>query len=261
MDSLLERMRDDLERITHGEPDRLERFGFKVHSQSDEDGILQEIFRRIGLTNKVFVEFGAEVGLECNSLYLLEQSWTGFWMEGNPDYKGAILHHHAERLASGQLKFESVFVYPDNINELISGAGISGEIDMLSIDIDSNDYHVWKAINVISPRVVVAEHNHSYAPHQEYIMPYNRDYFWGGSAATYGASLLSNTKLAAELGYTLVSCGLYSANGFFVRNDLVQDRFGGPFTADRLWNPLNYEMVLAYPVGPTPLAERLARLA
>ena len=163
MDKVLQRECADLERITGGAT-RLENFGFRVHSQSDEDGIIQEIFSRIGTTNRVFVEFGAEVGLECNLHYLLEQGWTGFWIEGQPLYKDAILAHHDARLRSGQLKFKSAYVYPDNINSLIAGAGIGGEIDMLSIDIDSNDYHVWKAIDVISPRLVIAEHNHLLAP-------------------------------------------------------------------------------------------------
>jgi hypothetical protein len=147
----------DLEKHCAGEPLRLERFGYRVYSQSDEDGIIAEIFKRIGTTNKTFVEFGAEVGLENNSRLLLEQGWHGLWIEGNPDYAGSILWTYREEIARQQLKFISSFVYAENINQLIEEGGIRGEIDMLSIDIDSNDWFVWEAINVINPRVVVIE--------------------------------------------------------------------------------------------------------
>src|ERR1700758_747686 len=62
---------------------RLERYGFKVYSQCDEDGIIQEIFNRIGLTSSTFVEFGVGNGLENNTLKLLLEGWSGLWIEGN----------------------------------------------------------------------------------------------------------------------------------------------------------------------------------
>jgi hypothetical protein len=238
----------DLDRLCGDDPRRLERFGYKVYSQSDEDGILAEIFHRIGKTNRVFVEFGAEVGLENNSRLLLEQGWSGLWIEGNPDYAGSIRWTYRDQLASGQLKFTSSFVYPTNINQLISDAYISGEIDFLSIDIDSNDWFVWQAISVINPRVVCIEHNHGYPPPMEYVMPYKPDYYWDGTGpAIYGSSLSSNCKLGLEKGYTLVGCGLYSANGFFVRNDLLGDHFNWGRAPETHWKMLDYKSILMYP--------------
>jgi hypothetical protein len=69
---------------TRGNPRRLEWYGSKTYSQSDEDGIVAEIFRRIGTTNKVFVEFGVEAGYENNTRLLLTRGWSGLWFEGNP---------------------------------------------------------------------------------------------------------------------------------------------------------------------------------
>ena len=63
------------------DPKRLVRHGFKVYSQSDEDGIIQEIFKRIGTTSRTFIEFGVETGVECNSVKLLVEGWSGLWIE------------------------------------------------------------------------------------------------------------------------------------------------------------------------------------
>ncbi|WP_198375819.1 FkbM family methyltransferase [Neoroseomonas rubea] len=237
---------------TGGDRSRLEWSGYKVYSQSDEDGIIDEIFRRIGAPNRTFVEFGCEVGLENNTRYLLEQGWRGLWMEGYPEYAGAIRASFFADLESGRLALRPTYVNRRNINDLIRDAGLSGEIDFLSIDIDGNDYHVFEAIDVISPRLVCLEHNHSFRKGEEWVMPYDEDYRWDPAAgrADYGASLASMAALAARKGYTLVGCGLVSPNGFYVRSDLVGDHFAGPFTAERFFNPIDVDAVLRYPVTP-----------
>ena len=235
---------------TCGDPLRLENFGYRVYSQSDEDGIIAEIFRRIGATNRKFVEFGCETGLENNTRLLLEQGWRGLWIEALPEYARQVRAKARMALKNGCLKFIEAAVTRENINGLLQQAEVTGEIDLLSIDIDGNDYHVFDAINVIGPRVIVLEHNHCYPPLNDsagWIMPYDPSYRWGGVKADYGASLRALSTLAAAKGYALVGCGLYSANGFYVRDDLVADRFSGPFAPERLWNPLNYEMVLKFP--------------
>jgi len=242
-------IKEDLRQICGSDPRRLEHFGFKVHSQSDEDGIINEIFRRIGTTNRCFVEFGAEVGLENNTRFLLQQGWNGLWIEGNEDYAGSITWTYRNELASGQLYFISAFADRDNINSLIQSSGISGEIDLLSIDIDGNDWHVWNAIEVISPRVVVAEHNHRYKPPSEYIMPYDPNYRWGPKAPpVFGSSLSSNCTLAEKKGYRLVGCGLYSSNAFFVRKNLLADHFPWDYAPESHWRRLDYKKVLKYPM-------------
>ncbi|AWK90273.1 FkbM family methyltransferase [Azospirillum thermophilum] len=233
---------------TAGDRRRLEWYGEKIFSQSDEDGIISEIFRRIGCKNKVFVEFGSEVGTENNTRNLLESGWSGLWIEGNPDYAKSIRWNFRDKISEKILMFSEAYVDVQNINSIIEENGISGEIDFLSIDIDGNDYHVFEAISVINPRVVCLEHNHCYTPCAEYVMPYNPDYRWSAGRSDFGASLTSMAKLAGRKGYTLVGCSLYGANGFYVRNDLVGDHFTGPFTPERLFNPLDYEKVVNFPV-------------
>jgi hypothetical protein len=239
---------------TRGNFRRLEWFGKKFFSQSDEDGIIAEIFRRIGITNRRFVEFGAEIGTENNTRYLLESGWTGLWIEGYPDYAGSIKSAFKEQIETGKLKFIDRYVTRDNINDLIAGSGIAGEIDFLSVDIDSNDYHVFEAIDVIRPRVVCLEHNHSYPPPLDWVMPHDENYRWNPASgvADFGGSLTAMSRLARRKGYELVGCGLYSANGFYVRRDCIGQKFSGPFTAQHFFNKLDYRKILTYPRSSLP---------
>jgi hypothetical protein len=239
---------------THGNLQRLEWHGKKIFSQSDEDGIIARIFRRIGTTNKVFVEFGAETGSENNTRLLLEIGWTGLWIEGNPDYALSINYTFRNELTTGELMFINRYVDRDNINDLIGTAGIPKEIDFLSIDIDGNDYHVFEAINVIQPRVLCLEHNHFYPPPLEWVTPYDPNYRWDPKSgrADYGASLAAMARLARRKGYELVGCGLYSANGFYVRSDELKDRFPGPHSPERYFNPLRYDRIVTFPKRAAP---------
>ena len=127
------------------------RHGFKVYSQSDEDGIIQEIFNRIGLTSRSFIEFGVETGIECNTVKLLIEGWSGLWIEASAPYVAEIKNQFQPFFANGTLKLSEGMVTAENINALFEQAGVTGEIDLLSIDIDYNDYWVWKAITTVNP--------------------------------------------------------------------------------------------------------------
>ena len=249
-DSRLARLEADQAAVRERNPGRLEASGFRVFSQSDEDGIIAGIFERIGTTNKVFVEFGAEVGLQTNCRLLLLQGWSGLWIEAHPGNAKGLRFYFEKELESGRLKFLESMVSVENINELIAGPGIRGEVDILSIDIDGNDYHVWNAINVINPRVIVVEHN---GFGHDWVMPYNPSFRWDGKSFEYGSSLFANTRLAQEKGYTLVSTGLYGMNGFYVRNDQLNGAFEGPFDAASNWHQLDYDMVVNFPRRQHPL--------
>lgn len=97
----------------------LESYGYKVYSQNDEDGILQEIFDRIGTETKRFVEFGVQDGLECNSHYLLHKGWTGLWLEGSEMFCRRIRKNFAPVISKELLKTECVFVTRENINSVL----------------------------------------------------------------------------------------------------------------------------------------------
>ncbi len=222
----------------YSDPKRLEPFGYKVYSQNDEDGILAEIFRRIGMSNRFFIEFGVQDGLECNSHFLLLQGWSGVFIEGSKHYCEAIRENFKLPLAQNRLTLLNEFITVENINDLLAQtkAVEIKEIDLLSIDIDGNDYYVFKAINNINPRVVVIEFNAKFPPPMEWIMPYNPTHIWDGTD-NHGASLQSLVNLGKTKGYNLVATNLNGVNAFFVREDLCGDKFSQD-SVTKLYNPM-----------------------
>src|SRR5580704_16632386 len=231
---------EELAKPRHADPKRLLRYGFKVYSQNEEDGIIQEIFNRVGVTNRTFVEFGVETGVESNTTKLLVEGWRGLWIDAMPMHVAAIRTTFAHKFADGTLKVRESFVTTENINALIAEAGIGGEIDLLSIDIDNNDYWVWKAITSINPRVVVIEYNASLRPPMSLVVPYQPERAWDGVSNYFGASLEAFVRLGRSKGYRLVGCSISGVNAFFVRDDIAGDRFFDPATAEELYEPPRY---------------------
>ncbi len=222
---------------------RLEHFGYKVYSQNDEDGIIQEIFRRIGTTNRFFVEFGVQDGLECNTHFLLLQGWRGVFMDGSEEYVKQIQQNFANPIKEGRLKVLHAFITKENINELMqeNGAAAIDEIDLLSIDIDGNDYHIFEALTYIHPRVVIIEYNAKFPPPSLWIMPYEKEYVWDGSDKQ-GASLQALVNLLNQKGYALVATNLNGVNAFFVRKDLVDSHTFVLQSPTELYNPMRISM-------------------
>src|SRR5262249_35751501 len=127
---------EEMAKPRHADPRRLLRYGFKLYSQNDEDGIIQEVFRRIGVTNRTSVEFGVEAGGECTSAKLLIEGWRGRWIEAKPDSVAAIRRRFSPFLQDGRLTLRQSRVTAENIDGLLADAGFDGEIDLLGIDID-----------------------------------------------------------------------------------------------------------------------------
>jgi hypothetical protein len=215
----------------------LERYGFKVYSQNEEDGIIHEIFQRIGLKHKTFIEFGVMDGLECNTHFLLHMGWSGLWLEGSEKFYEAIQRNFRSVIQANRLKTAHTFITRENINETFIKNGFSGEIDLLSIDIDGNDYHVFEVISVVDPRVVVIEYNAKFPPFCGWVMPYDARHVWDGSDKQ-GASLKALEELGSRKNYRLVGTNYSGVNAFFVRKDLAGDLFASPPTAENLYNPM-----------------------
>jgi len=230
---------DELAKPRNADPKRLLRYGFKVYSQCDEDGIIQEIFRRIGNGNRVFVEFGVETGIECNSAKLLMEGWRGLWLDGSSAHVAHIRKSLDTFVRDGRLRVIEAFITAENINALLAEGGVTGDIDLLSIDIDRNDYWVWKAIEVVKPRVVVIEYNATLRPPLSLVVPYEPMQTWNGSSY-FGASLEALVKLGREKGYRLVGCSFSGANAFFVQDELAGDHFLSPATAEEHYEPPRY---------------------
>jgi glycosyltransferase involved in cell wall biosynthesis len=192
-------------------------FERKLSSQNGEDGILNELFRRLGVSDSFFVEFGVQDGLECNTRYLaLKYDWSGVLIECDPAQFARLQESYR---TVPRVKMIQAFVTRENACELFSQAGIPQEFDLLSIDIDGNDYWVWEALAAhYRPRVVVIEINPAYPPPRRWVMEYNPTHAWRFDNY-FGASLESMNALGKRLGYRLIGMESAGVNAFFVRED------------------------------------------
>lgn len=229
------------------DPLRLERFGFRVHSQYDEDGIISEIFRRIGEASRIFVEFGAGNGTENCTGFPLMQGWRGLWIEADPIKIRNIERIWAPEIARGRLTLRCELVTVDTIDGVIDSAGFSGEIDLLAVDIDGNDYYLLEKISSVSPRVICAEYTANYPPHVAWTMARNDRHAWGGVDYRIGASLKALETVLAARGYVLVGTSFAGVNAFFVRKELAAGKFAEPFTAENHYNPWRFFYAGAHP--------------
>jgi hypothetical protein len=195
---------------------------FRAFSQWGEDGIIQYLIHTVPISDTSFVEFGVENYTEANTRFLLiNDQWRGLVLDGsehNIDYiqKDDIYWRH-------DLTAKCLFVTRDNINDILTASGFLGDIGLLSIDIDGNDYWVWDAINVITPRIVICEYNSIFGAEHAVTVPYDDKFSWSEahySHLYYGASLAALCSLAAQKGYDFIGCNSAGVNAFFIRRDL-----------------------------------------
>jgi hypothetical protein len=224
-------------------PRSLAPFEATAFSQSGEDGIIAEIFRRIGWTNRFFVEFGTADGLENNTALLLLTGWAGLWLDNRDLHIETIHRTFSEYVRNGRLTARLASVNPSNIEELFREAGVPREFDLLSIDIDRNDYWVWQAIRHHSPRVVVIEYNSIFPPSVEWVVDNEPELIWDGTSH-FGASLKALENLGRNKGYSLVGCNLAGVNAFFVRSDLLGEAFFPDYSAEFHYEPPRYRLAL-----------------
>jgi hypothetical protein len=196
---------------------------FKAFSQWGEDGIIQYLINSIAIQNQVFIEFGVETYIESNTRFLLvNNNWSGLVLDGS---QSNIEYIKSDSIYwRYNLKADCAFINSSNINGLISRNGLSGDIGLLSVDIDGNDYWVWKAIDVVNPSIVVCEYNSLWGFRDAVTTPYDPGFVRSKkhySNLYYGASIKALNNLASSKGYTLVAGNLAGNNVFFVKNELL----------------------------------------
>jgi hypothetical protein len=191
--------------------------GRKVYSQTIEDGIIEEIFRNIGTTNKFFVELGAWDGqwLSNTANLRINEGWNGLLVEGSKekaDINPLVTHG---------------MVIAENVNELFDKGNVPEEYDLLSIDIDGNDFWVWKAIdeNRFSARVVIVEYNHNFIDQYRSCAAKYRPELDStiGNIHYYGATLPAFKKLGEAKGYSLIF-RINVQNLIFVKTELLHEQ-------------------------------------
>lgn len=196
---------------------------FQAFSQWGDDGIIQYLIHHVDISNEIFVEFGVENYTEANTRFLLQNNnWRGLIMDGSKEHMKHV------RNESIHWRFDltaiPVFITAENINKTIEEAGISGEIGLLSVDIDGNDYWVWKAIDVIQPDIVIAEYNSVFGAKHAITIPYQPDFYRTDahySNLYWGCSAKALCQLGDEKGYHFVGCNAAGNNCYFVRKDKI----------------------------------------
>lgn len=212
--------------IRDGKKTPLNETGFRVFSQYEEDGILLYIFAVIGMQNKTFIEIGSDDGINSNCANLaFNFGYHGLFLDGNPKAikRGRKFYSKYPHPWMYAPTFTCAKVTAENINKLTADAGLEGDIDLLSVDIDGNDYWVWKALDQVSPNVVVIE-THVEFGMRNIVVPYDPNYVFPGKHPVYhGASPKAMVKLAKEKGYRLVGANQLGFNFIFVKNGLGEE--------------------------------------
>jgi len=200
--------------------------GFRVFSQFEEDGKILFILACIGIKSYSFIEIGSDDGLNSNCANLaLNFGFHGLFIDGNTRSvdRGKYFYQRYPIPFGHKPIFRCAKVTRENINELITASGIKGEVDVMSLDIDGNDYWIWDAITVVSPRMVIIETFINYGL-QDLVVPYDPAYSFPGKHPQYhGASPVAMVNLGKKKGYRLVGSNDLGFNFIFLRDDLGKD--------------------------------------
>ncbi|WDV97018.1 hypothetical protein [Brevibacillus parabrevis] len=209
----------------------------RVFSQNGEDGMIEELFARIGTTKRFFVEFGVEGGVECLSRNLAyAHQWSGVLIEGHPLKYIYLQQTYA---ALPQVATHQAFITRENIASLFAQFRVPAQFDLLSIDLDGIDYWVWQALAAYKPRVVIIEYNASFPPPQKMVVAYDPSFAWNGTTY-FGASLTSLAELGKKLGYALIGTDSRGVNAFFVRRELLGLARFAERTPQEAYHPPSY---------------------
>jgi hypothetical protein len=205
----------------------LKNFEFSVFSQFGDDGIIQWLINHLDIPNHTFIEFGVEDYKESNTRFLMmNNNWSGLVIDGNSK--------NIERLKSQyyywkyDLNAQSIFITRDNINSLIEEQNFANDVGLLHIDLDGNDYYIWKAITTINPIIVIIEYNSLFGINRPISIVYDDEFVRNKahiSNLLWGASLLSLHHLAIQKGYSFIGCNSAGNNAYFIRNDKLNDNF------------------------------------
>jgi len=231
--------------VMQGQQLPLSETGYRVYSQFEEDGILLYIFAALGIEHKTFIDIGSGNGINSNCAnFAVNFGWNGLFIDGNPSNiaKGREYYTKNPDTTLYPPAFLQAFVQRENINELIRDAGFAeGGIDLLSIDIDGNDYWIWDALTVVEPRVVMIE-THIEFGMNSIVVPYDKDYSYPGKHPDYhGASPVAMEKLARKKGYRLVGANSYGFNTIYVKNGIGEDVLPAVTVESILKHPRNKE--------------------
>jgi len=196
---------------------------FRVFSQMGDDGIIQYLIGQLDIPFETFIEFGVQDYSESNTRFLLmNNNWRGLVMDGSEEFVSSIKRN--EYYWRHDLTAKTAFVTTENINQLISEEGFHPDVGIYHIDIDGNDYWIWKATTTIKPVIVIVEYQSLFGADRAITIPYKKDFYRTRehySNLYYGASLPALCDLADEKGYFFVGSNSAGNNAYFVRKDKI----------------------------------------
>ena len=228
---------DDTEKILIGKklvdinnkkiPEKIEDIEFKIFSQFGDDGIIQFLINKIELDYKYhnFIEFGVENYKEANTKFLLlNNNWSGLIIDSSKENINQI--KKSNFFWKYNLDAKNSFITRENINKIIADSKLDkNHIGILSIDIDGNDYWVWKEINVIDPAIVIIEYNSSFGFINKVSIPYDENFLRTKahySNLYWGASLEALKYLADKKGYKFFSTNSAGNNAYFIKDTFYE---------------------------------------
>lgn len=225
------------------DPRSLARYRSQVYSQSGEDGAIAEIMRRLGVGRGRFLEIGAGNGQQNNTRFLLECGWTGVWIEADKTLAAGVRSNYPSELADGRLVLIEDLVDRANVMDLLRPY-LGMPVDLLSIDVDMNTSHIWRAIRGLEVKAAVVEYNPSLPPSVGWEVPYHPRALWSGDNY-FGASLKTLEEIARAKGLCLVGCDLAGINAFFVQEEFATaEQFLQPFTAEFHYEPPRFALTV-----------------
>lgn len=203
-----------------------------VYSQHGEDGVVAKLLSVIPTTSRYCVEFGAYDGITGSNTFLLRrQGWKALLLDRmfeKPEYN---LHKE--------------FIRAETINSIFEKYKVPYDLDLLSIDIDYNDFYVWNALDdKFQAKIVIIECNPTHLPTEDKVVKY-RPHFCGDGTNYYGASILALYNLGRKKGYSLVYHDSSGTNLFFVKNEILEKfnlHFKNMNDVEALYNAANYNL-------------------
>ena len=197
-------------------PQRLTARRFRINSQNQEDGLTLALLHEAGPKSRRFIEIGAGLSGGNGGFLAQEWGWSGLMVDGHREHMQQVGRRFPTTTAV------AAWITRENINELISEHGFAGEVDLFSLDLDGNDYWIWEAVTVSSPRVLILEYNSMFGPDRAGTVSYDPQFDRHRHHSMYfGASLLALTRLSARKGYRLVAVEPAGVNAFFLRHDVA----------------------------------------
>jgi len=202
--------------------DSLNRQEYRVFSQHREDGVIDYLLNLIDDDIGKFVEFGFAPD-QCNCLNLaMNRGYSGLFIDGAKAKCDDAVEVY-QQLGLENVQIKNSFINKDNLNVLISESGITGDIDVLSLDVDGNDYWFWQVIDCINPRIVVIEYNATFGPERPVSVPYDESfirYDVHESGFYHGCSLAAIEYLGKRKGYRLLGVDETGVNAYLVQEHL-----------------------------------------